>query len=154
MKRTPEVLNATSRQISIGLLVLRVGIGCMMLVHGVQKMNGFSEKADVFPDPIGVGSQLSLILAIGAEVGCSVLLMLGLGTRLAVIPLAFTMIVAVFLVHGSDPWKVRELGAIYLLVYSSLLLTGPGQFSLDHTWFSKPSAPSSGSAIQTSATGT
>jgi len=76
-------------------------------------------------------------MAIGAEVGCSILLILGLWTRLALIPLAITMIVALFVVHGADPWKVKELAAMYLLVYATLLLTGAGQFSLDHLWWSK-----------------
>lgn len=96
---------------------------------------GFSEMADKFPDPIGMGSQFSLIMAIGAEVGCSLLLILGLGTRLAVVPLAFTMIVALFVVHGADPWKVKELAAIYLAVYAVIFITGPGSFSLDTKLF-------------------
>ena len=117
---------------SVGLLVLRVGIGLLMLVHGLAKLNGFSEMSGKFPDPLGMGSQLSLILAIGAEVGCSILLIIGLASRFAAIPLAFTMIVALFVVHGADPWKMKELAAVYLLVYLSLMLTGPGQFSVDH----------------------
>ncbi len=117
--------------LSTGLLVLRVGVGLMMLVHGWQKLTGFSEMADSFPDPIGMGSKLSLIAAIGAEVGCSLLLILGLGTRLAVIPLAFTMLVALFVVHADDPWQKKELAALYLLIYATLLLTGPGKFSID-----------------------
>jgi putative oxidoreductase len=120
---------------SIGLLLLRVAIGFLMLVHGVQKVMGFSEMADKFPDPIGLGSQLSLISAIGAEVGCSLLLIFGLGTRIAAIPLAFTMIVALFIVHASDPWKVKELAAVYLSVYLSLVFTGAGEFSLDRRIF-------------------
>lgn len=131
------MLHASPKQISIGLLVLRVGIGCLMLVHGLQKVIGFNEMSDMFPDPIGLGSQLSLIMAIGTEVGCSALLILGLGTRFVVVPLAFTMLVALCLVHGNDPWKVKELAAIYLLVYVSLFLTGSGQFSLEHLWWSK-----------------
>lgn len=126
---------ATPKQISLGLLILRIGIGCMMLVHGVQKVSGFSAMSEAFPDPIGVGSMASLILAIGAEVGCSILLIVGLGTRLAAIPLAFTMIIALFVVHGSDPWKVKELAAMYLLAYTAILFTGPGQYSLDQLWF-------------------
>ena len=124
------------QSMSIGLLILRVAIGCLMLVHGVQKVMGFSEIADKFPDPIGMGSQLSLIAAIGAEVGCSLLLILGLGTRFAVVPLAFTMLVALFVVHSGDPWNVKELAAVYLSVYVSLLFTGAGQFSLDQ-WLSR-----------------
>jgi putative oxidoreductase len=30
---------------SVGLLLLRVGIGCLMLVHGVAKIQGFSEMS-------------------------------------------------------------------------------------------------------------
>ncbi len=121
----------------IGLLVLRVGIGCFMLVHGLQKLSGFNQMVDKFPDPIGMGSQLSLISAIGAEVGCSLLLIVGLATRLAALPLAFTMLIAHFVVHATDAWQVKELPAIYLLVYVVILLTGPGRFSLDALLWSK-----------------
>lgn len=126
------MLLASPKQIDVGLLLLRIAFGCFMLVHGIQKLSGFSSLAEVFPDPIGMGSQLSLIMAIGAEVGCSLLLILGLGTRLAVLPLAFTMVIAFFVVHGADPWKVKELAAIYLAGYAIIFVTGPGKFSLDH----------------------
>lgn len=125
---------------SAGLLLLRVGIGCLMLVHGVAKIQGFGEMSAAFPDPIGLGSKLSLIMAIGAEVGCSILLIVGLGTRLAAIPLAFTMLVALFIVHSADPWQAKELAATFLLVYVSLILTGPGRFSLDQFWRTKGSS--------------
>ena len=121
----------------IGLLLLRVAIGSFMLVHGWQKLTGFSEMADTFPDPIGMGSRLSLISAIGTEFGCSLLLVIGLGTRLAAIPLAFTMAMALFVVHGADPWQKKELAAVYLSVYAVLVCTGAGQISLDHLLWSK-----------------
>lgn len=124
---------------SAGLLLLRVGIGCLMLAHGVAKIQGFGEMSMAFPDPIGLGSKLGLIMAIGAEVGCSLLLIVGLGTRLAAIPLAFTMLVALFIVHSADTWQVKELAATFLLVYVSLILTGPGSYSLDHFWRTKTS---------------
>lgn len=133
------MLLATTKQIDIGLLLLRLAFGWFMLVHGMQKLLGFSEKVGQFPDPIGIGSQLSLIMAIGAEVGCSVLLIVGLGTRLAVLPLAFTMIIALFVVHGADPWKTKELAAIYLAAYVILFVTGPGSLSLDAMLSSKRS---------------
>ena len=108
-----------------------------MLVHGWQKFTGFSEMADKFPDPIGMGNHLSLIMAIGAELGCSLLVIAGFATRLAAIPLAFTMIVALFIVHGGDPWKEQELAACFLVVYATLMLVGPGRFSVDHRLWGK-----------------
>jgi putative oxidoreductase len=120
-----------STALAAGLLVLRVAVGGFMLVHGWQKLTAFNELADVFPDPIGMGSQLSLIAAIGAEVGCSLLLVVGLATRLAALPLAFTMIIALLVVHGADPWQKKELAAIYLSIYVAIGLMGPGRFSLD-----------------------
>lgn len=116
---------------SSGLLLLRVTFGLLMLNHGWQKLSGYSEMAETFPDPLGMGNQLSLIAAIGAELGCSLLLIAGLGTRLASLPLAFTMVIALFVIHGDDPWQKKELAACYLAVYAVILLTGPGNFSID-----------------------
>ena len=135
---------------SLGLLILRITFGSMMLVHGIPKLMGFSEMVGKFPDPLGMGSQSSLILAIGAEVGCSILLILGLGTRFAAIPLAITMMVALFAVHASDPWKVKELAAVYLAVYVSLAFTGAGQFSLDYLLTKNKSMPSKEDAMPAS----
>ncbi len=133
--------------VSTGLFVLRVAVSCLMLVHGCQKLAGFSELSDKFPDPIGMGSQLSLISAIGAEVGCSLLLIIGLGTRLAALPLAFTMIIALFVVHGADPWQKKELAAVYLSIYVSIGLAGPGKISLDEIVKSKWSKKASDTGV-------
>ncbi|MFR5955158.1 MAG: DoxX family protein [Odoribacter splanchnicus] len=69
------------------LLFLRLFIGGMMLSHGWAKLASFSTLSATFPDPLGVGSTLSLLLILFAEVGCSCLLIFGLMTRLAALPL-------------------------------------------------------------------
>ena len=99
------------------LLFLRLFIGGMMLSHGWAKLASFSTLSATFPDPLGVGSTLSLLLILFAEVGCSCLLIFGLMTRLAALPLMFGMLMAFFVIHGADPFAVRELPLLYLGVY-------------------------------------
>lgn len=119
-------------QLDIALLALRIGIGSLMLVHGLPKVQMlFWGDVSQFPGVMGMSPGLSLTLAALAEVLCSVLILVGLGTRLASIPLLITMLVAVLVVHAADPFAAQELGLLYLLGYVVLLLLGGGRFSLD-----------------------
>lgn len=118
---------------SVGLLVIRLGFGSMMLFgHGWMKWMNYSLMSASFPDPVGVGNATSMLLAVFAEVICSLMVIAGLFTRVAVLPLIFTMLIAFFVVHSADPFTVKELAMVYLLVYTSLLFTGPGRFSADY----------------------
>lgn len=117
---------------SVGLLVLRLALGLFMAgLHGWGKLTKVANGDMAFGDPIGIGEAPSLVLATFAEFACSILIVLGLFTRLACIPLIVTMAVAAFIVHGGDPWSDKELAYIYLAGYVALLFTGPGKFSVD-----------------------
>ena len=117
---------------SLGLLVLRISLGGLMAyLHGWDKYIGMADMVEEFPDPFGIGSDISLYLAIFAEVGCSALLVLGLLTRWAALPLAITMGVAAFIVLGADPIPDRELPILYLAAYLTLFISGPGRYSAD-----------------------
>ncbi|HEX6852025.1 MAG TPA: DoxX family protein [Candidatus Polarisedimenticolaceae bacterium] len=117
---------------SLGLLLLRLGFGLSMaLGHGWGKLRSFGELAATFPDPLGIGSRLSLMGAIGGEFVCPLLLALGLGTRLAAIPAAFTMGVAVFVIHAADPFAKQEKALLFLVAFAALVFTGAGRYSLD-----------------------
>lgn len=58
--------------ISLLLLALRILFGGLLLSHGIQKWNNYAEMSAVFPDPLGVGSNVSLGLAIFGELACSI----------------------------------------------------------------------------------
>lgn len=117
--------------VDIGLLLLRLFFGLSMaFAHGLPKLMGFNDISGSFPDPLGIGSSLSLISAIGTELVCATALTLGAYTRLMTIPLAFTMAVAAFLVHADDPYKKKELALSYLVAYVCLFFMGPGKFSV------------------------
>ena len=116
---------------SFALLILRIVVGSFMLVHGLQKLDLLKANPVHFADPIGIGEPASLTLAVFAELVCSALLILGLLTRLAIIPLIITMLVAVFIVHAPDGFEKQELGALYLGIYIVLIITGAGKYSVD-----------------------
>lgn len=138
---------------SIGLLVLRLGMGGYMATHGWGKVQ-MLQAGDAFGDPIGIGPTASLILITAAEFGCAILIVLGLLTRLAAIPLVFAMGVAAFVAHSSDPWTMgyaaelfsqgkaehwgsKEPALMYGAAFLALLFTGPGRLSLDALLFSR-----------------
>lgn len=112
------------------MLLLRLA-GGLMLLHGIPKLMGFAERMDKFSDPLGIGSPASLALCVFAEFFCTVFVVLGAFTRIMVIPIIITMIVAVFIVHGNDPIKDRELAIFFLLTFTSIFFAGPGKYSLD-----------------------
>ncbi len=124
--------------VNIALFLVRATVSSFMLVHGLGKFEMLVSGATiVFPDPLGVGPTVSLTLAVFAEVLCSGLLFIGFATRLVTIPLIFTMFIAVFSIHGSDGFAKQELGALYLLIYLFLLVTGSGKYSIDHYIYKK-----------------
>jgi len=92
----------------------------------------FSGAAVQFPPVMGLSAEVSLGLAVFAEVFCSVLLLAGFVTRLAVLPLIITMLVAALMIHAADPFAKQEPALQYLLVYIVLLFTGSGKFSTDY----------------------
>lgn len=116
---------------SFAALVLRVGIGVLMLVHGLPKLQMLFSGDISFPGVMGMSPTISLALAVFSEVICSVLLIFGLFTRLAAIPLIITMIMAVFVFHANDPFAQQELGMLYLMAYLVVFLLGSGKFSFD-----------------------
>ena len=124
--------NFTTANVNTALLLLRVAAASFMLTHGLPKLMNMLAGTSKFGDPLGLGPELSLGLTVFAEFVCSILLLLGLATRLALIPLIITMAVAAFVAHAGDPFGKKEMAFLYLVVFFALLITGPGKYSVDH----------------------
>ena len=119
-----------------GQLALRLGFGgTMFWQHGWPKLMQFSERMDDFADPLGVGPFLSLAMIVLAEVVCAALVTLGMWTRAACVPLIIAMAVAVFIVHGDDPFGNKELAMLYLIGYVIILFNGSGRFAINRLSF-------------------
>ena len=116
---------------NFAMLVLRVGLGVLIVHHGYQKIDHFSTMENTFMNFIGLGSKISLCLVIFAEFICGILLVLGLFTRFACIPLIIMMCVALFKVHNGHGFGVGEMDVLYLSGFLAILFAGPGRISCD-----------------------
>ena len=117
---------------SFATLILRLGLGILMLMaHGYDKLQHFAKYSVGFSDPFHLGSKISLSLDIFAEFFCSCLLILGLFTRLACIPLIAAMCVALIYAHHGNVFGVGEKSVLFLTGFIALLFLGPGKVSVD-----------------------
>lgn len=134
MKR---LLNPYSLNTDLATLLLRLVFGGMFIYHGYPKLTGYSEMVKIFGDPIGIGTELSVILVIFAEFFCGILILLGLFTRFAVVFTFVTMLVAYFVAHGKDEFMVKMLPFVYIWLSVIVFILGSGRYSLDALLFNK-----------------
>lgn len=128
----------------LGLLALRIGAGVsLFLKHGLEKIDpGFwREMATSFPDPAHIGHLPSLTIAMISDSICSLLIALGLMSRLASTYVFVILSVAWAFTHhfiyfgkGIEP-KHGELIVMYITVSLGLALLGPGKYSVDRFIF-------------------
>src|SRR3954447_18121036 len=132
MKRIASGPSTTSY--NLALLVIRVWFGMMLFSrHGLDKVLNFSRLSTRFADPLHVGSKASLVLVILAEVICSLLVVGGLGTRVAAAILVIHLGVAFAVVHhfrlvgqGNG-----EMAFMYIGGFLALIIAGAGRWSID-----------------------
>jgi putative oxidoreductase len=121
--------------VNIWLLIARLVVGALMLTHGIPKLQNLVSGNVQFADPFGIGATASLALTVFAEAFCSILLILGLATRLASVPLIINMLVAI--AHATQPLAKKELAIVYLIFFVGFLILGGGKYSVDSLIFGK-----------------
>jgi putative oxidoreductase len=113
------------------MLLLRIVIGVLLFKHGYDKMVHFQEYSAKFINFMGIGQKASLSLSIFAEAFCSLLVVIGLFTRLAAIPIIINLSVALFKAHNGDFWGAGQPATLFLIGFVVLLFVGPGRASVD-----------------------
>ena len=132
-----------------GKLLLRVTIGALMLFHGVDKIIHQQQDLDGVKQALA-GHNLPEFVAYGVyfgEVLAPAMLVVGFFTRVAALIFAFSMGMAVFLVHQSMLTTINnpgggyalELQALYFFGALAIFFLGAGRYSVDGLVF-RPSA--------------
>ena len=116
---------------NLAMFILRICAGVLIIPYGYDKLIHFAEKKYSFTNFMGIGSPLSLSLVIFAEFFCGMFIILGLFTRLAVIPLIIVMSVVVFKINHGHIFGKDEVPAFFLACFLAVFLCGPGRASAD-----------------------
>lgn len=131
------IFSALNKYSNFGLLVMRAGMGIMMILHGLPKITGGPEKWAKIGEamgnfgirffPTGWGFAAAAAEAIGG-----VLIVLGLAFRPACLMILFTMIVAATM-HLSKGQSLMESSHAIELAFAffGMLFIGPGKYSVD-----------------------
>lgn len=112
------------------LLASRLLFGLTFASHGLDKLQHFTETAAHFPAPFGMSGEVAVSLSIFGELICGLAFTFGFLTRLALLPMIFTMIVAFTTVHGGSV-SGGELAFLYLVIFVLSWFAGTGKFSVD-----------------------
>jgi putative oxidoreductase len=134
MKR---LLNPLSLDTNLATLILRLIFGGMFVYYGYGKLANYDTIAPMFGDIIGIGAKLSFNLVIFAELVCGFLVLIGLLTRFAIVPIFITMVVAYFVAHANDPFDTKAIAFIYMLFCFVIFVLGSGKYSVDELIFNK-----------------
>ncbi|MFJ5298040.1 DoxX family protein [Pseudomonas sp. NPDC088368] len=120
------------RALDLGLLFLR-GSGALFLlfVHGLPKLLDYKAQLTLIEDPFHLGGVLTLSLAIFAEVLCPLLILAGVLTRLACLPILFLLLVALVVVHSDWSVEQGQFGWLLIIIFTSVLIAGPGRLALN-----------------------
>lgn len=125
-------INYSSAAFNAAMLLLRISFGATLMVkHGFAKLMTFTTLQHTFFNFLGFGPKFSLILVLFAEIFCSLMIVLGLFTRYACIPILIAMLIVIYGADASKDFLESELAIFYFTAFAAIMLCGPGKISVD-----------------------
>lgn len=115
------------------LLVFRILLAVELFrVHGMKKFRVENGQKEHVPNPLHLPEKLNGLVATFSDTIVPFFIILGLGTRLAVLPTIGVTAVGYFVVHRKDSLEVRDVPYMYTLSLLLILALGAGTYSLDY----------------------
>ncbi|WP_282628113.1 DoxX family protein [Empedobacter sedimenti] len=122
----PKIQNLT-------LLAFRVLLSAELIyAHGLKKLGVGVSEAEVVPNPLNLPEAFNSLFADAANLFFPVFVILGLATRIAILPILAVTLTGYFVLHFHDAPLVKDTPFMYSLSFLMLLFLGPGKYSLDY----------------------
>jgi len=114
-------------------LVFRILLAIELFrVHGMKKFRVENGQKEHVPNPLHLPEKLNGLVATFSDTVVPFLIILGIGTRLVVLPTIGVTAVGYFVVHRKDSLEVRDVPYMYTLSLLLILALGAGKYSLDY----------------------
>lgn len=132
-----------SQGCEMAILFLRVFIGGVMLLHMIGKLQDYDNYVLNFQSIVGLNHATSFALSILFEGLFAVMIIMGVGTRLAAALMAIVMIVSICeaLMQGTVTDGESKLEFIYIGIYISLVISGGGRYAISSMFLNRKNVP-------------
>lgn len=131
--RQITIIYPAKSRFDLSMLLFRIVISLqLMIAHGLKKIGAGVAEAEKVPNPLQLPEIFNQYFAIAANLFFPVLVIVGLLTRLAVLPVLAVTLTGYFVVHWNDSLLEKDMPFMYSVVFLLLLLIGPGKYSLDY----------------------
>lgn len=118
---------------NVAFLVFRVLLAVELFrVHGMKKFRVENGQREHVPNPLHLPEKLNGLVATFSDTVVPFLIILGVGTRLVVLPTIGVTAIGYFVVHRKDSLEVRDVPYMYTLSLLLILALGAGTYSLDY----------------------
>jgi putative oxidoreductase len=123
---------APALRFHITLLFFRIVVAIqLMLAHGLKKIGIGVANAETVPNPLHLPEILNQVFAEAANLVFPGFVIIGMFTRIAVLPILAVTLTGFFVVHFHDTSSEKDIPLMYSVAYLLLLSFGPGKFSAD-----------------------
>ena len=118
---------------NIALLIFRMLLMLELFrVHGMKKFSVENGQREQVPNPLHLPEKLNAMVATFSDTVVPILVFVGLGTRIFLLPTIGVTAIGYFVVHRKDSIEVRDVPYMYTLSLLLLWTLGSGTYSLDH----------------------
>ncbi len=126
-------INPAENYFHFTMLLFRVLVSFeLIVVHGLKKLGVGVDVAETIPNPLHLPEVFNNGFAIGSNIIAPVFIILGLLTRLTILPVLAVTLTGYFVLHWNDALLIKDVPFIYSTVYMLIWVLGPGKYSIDY----------------------
>lgn len=138
--RRLTTISPTLNLFHLSMLLFRIAVSIELIVaHGLKKLGIGVAMVEQVPNPLQLPEIFNQGFALASNLIFPVFVILGLFTRVVILPILAVTLTGYFVLHWHDALLVKDAPFMYSVVYLLILALGPGKYSIDYFIYKKVS---------------